>query len=558
MMLLKAGKLLHSSDTNTTAPMSIPSPSQAPSTWLSYIEKLYPKQTLTLPWGEPSFGRISSFDSYYSSGVQYFLDTRRYGWSWTPSYLSKSAPFCYDTGPRPSWIQTTFQTSARYSACYDVTTMCESLGGTVYNDILCIEDPTKPFTIVGPVCWNETCYNEKTFEACQAVGGQFIGGQFDSAFNVTKYNEDLLLVDSFESDDDALFNNQPRSDAAWCAVPGKYTVVGPTCFGLDCFKEELSAACSTTLNGTSFADIFCLVDKAYTVIGPICRPIEGNATANSSLCYPEETTAMCQEMGGTSIGDIFCIVKGDYSVLGPFCTFWFHYNSSEEYALLTPYCIDASDSCSSLGGTPLGNGTFCVLNGKYTFVRPEDKTDTFNYSDNTTETHSWCEEQGSTKLAFHFSIVYRGLGCILPGKYSIIGPMSWGKSQDLRLSGTDLGENFDESTIIYPGDPEYVILKGEYSIYGPSCYGTECKTGSSDCLSAGGASFGSVFCAVADDGTGTTMKKNTTSDAVANDGTGTTMKKNTTSDALYSNINSIPLTFMFCLLVSFKLIWGSI
>ena len=142
----------------------------------------------------------------------------------------------------------------------------------MYNDILCIEDPAKPFTVVGPVCWNETCYNDKTFKACETVGGQFIGVKDDSTFNTTNYYENLNLNGSSVIAGNTHYNNQPVSDAAWCAVPGKHTVVGPTCYGQECFKEALSAACTTSLKGTSFADLFCLVDDSYIVIGPICTP----------------------------------------------------------------------------------------------------------------------------------------------------------------------------------------------------------------------------------------------------------------------------------------------
>ena len=197
-------------------------------------------------------------------------------------------------------------------------------------------------------------------------------------------------------------------------------------------------------------------------------------------------------MGGTNIGDIFCIVKGDYSVLGPFCTISLDYTSSQEYALLTTSCIDASDPCKSLGDTPLGNGTFCVLNGEYTFIRPE--------------IIPLCIAWGGTKIVPTSTGNYNdddSHGCILSEKYSIIRPMSWGLSQDIRFKGTEFGENFDLSNM-YVNTPEYVILKGEYSVYCPSCFGTDCNTDSSDCLSAGGASFGSAFCAITDVGTNTT------------------------------------------------------
>ena len=215
---------------NTTSSIVKPTPSQSPSINLNETdEESFLGMFLTPPWGEPSFGQYYFNSIQYESGFPYFLDICRYGWSWTPSYLRKSAPFCYDVHPRPSWAQ---RKEYDYTAInsYEVTTMCDALGGTVYNDKLCIEDPAKPFTVVGPVCWNETFYNTKTLKTCQAVGGHFIGGEYDAIFNATSYNEYLLSEDgSFEFVLDSY-----RSDAAWCAVPGKHTLVGPTCFGQEC------------------------------------------------------------------------------------------------------------------------------------------------------------------------------------------------------------------------------------------------------------------------------------------------------------------------------------
>ena len=550
---------------NTTSPVFTPSPSQTPSSLLNktYAELNPPFVSFHPPWGEPTFGLY--FNSIlYRSGFQYLLDIRRYGWSWTPSYLRKSAPFCYDDYPRPSWAQSkySFYTSSK---CYEVDTMCNALGGTVFNKVLCIEDPVKPFTVVGPVCWNETCYNKKTVDACQQVGGQFIGGELDSTFNASRFNEFIL------SDDDSMagVNASPESDAAWCAVPGKHTLIGPTCFGQECFKEELSAACSTSLNGTSFADIFCLVDDSYTVIGPICTPTPWNLTKDASVCYPEETVALCQKLGGTSIGDIFCVVKGEYSVLGPFCTLS---NWRDDLTYINSQCFDASDDCISLEGNSLGKGAFCVLKGEYSHVKPGGYHTFYNEDKNTT----WCDSQGGTNVGINADLYEYGLGCIFKGKYSIVGPMNWGDSVGTYFVGNDIGGNINESNIIDALSSEYVLLKGEYSVYGPSCYGYSCYTGSSDCLSARGASFGGVFCAVANNIADTIMKPNTTSEIVANNitdmivksnitsdvvtanSTNTIMKKNATSAAMYHDIFSKPGTLMLCVLVSLTLIWDSI
>ena len=531
---------------NTSSPVSIPStlsPSQTPSAMWNETEANYGEifiLPLIPPWGEPAFGFDLDHLSYYNSGITNFEDTRHYGWSWLPSYLHKSAPFCYERDPRPFWADSGI-TSGPAKVCYPITSQCDALGGTVFNNVLCIEDPAKPFTVVGPVCWNQTCYNQDTFAACKAVGGQFIGGQYDSTFNASKFYESLLLQD-FNEIAQAYWDNKPISDAAWCAVPGKHTLIGPTCYGQECFKDELAAVCNTTLKGTTFADIFCLVDDTYTVIGPICTPNSINVTHNTSVCYPDETVKLCEEIEGTSIGDIFCVVKGDYSVLGPFCQIT-HFRSGYEVdeKFFYPECYDASNACNSLGGTALGNGAFCVLKGEYSFVRPDGPC----CSQDTGDDVSWCEKQGGRKIVNQpFDNSNNEFGCIFKGKYSTIGPMSWGKYGSTYLIGDEIGGNIVESNIIHSRNSGYVILKGEYSVYGPSCFDDSCYINSNDCLSAGGATFGGVFCAVADDGTGKIMKKDTTSD--------------TTSDAMYNHIDSTPVPFILFMLVSYKIILGNI
>ena len=85
---------------NTTLSIVTPTPSQSPSINLNETdEESFLGMFFTPPWGEPTFGRYYFNSILYESGFPYFLDIRRYGWSWTPSYLRKSAPFCYDVYP---------------------------------------------------------------------------------------------------------------------------------------------------------------------------------------------------------------------------------------------------------------------------------------------------------------------------------------------------------------------------------------------------------------------------------------------------------------------------
>ena len=536
---------LLSSNTSLSMSMSSTSPpSQTPSIIWPEPDRYYDEEFIEPfipPWGEPAF--VYDDDdivSAYRSGISHFEDTRHYGWSWSPPYLNKSAPFCYVRRPRPFWTQS-WILSLPLGDCYDISLQCGALGGTVFNDVICMEDPAKPFTVVGPVCWNQTCYNEATVSACEAVGGQFIGGQNDATFNASKFYENLILLNNSKENAflQAFFDNEPISDAAWCAVPGKLTLVGPACYGQKCFKEELSAVCNTTLQGTTFAYIFCLVDDAYTVIVPICTPSSIHSTHNrKSHCFPDETLALCQEMIGTSIGDIFCVVKGDCSILGPFCKiniFGNGYYITQKF--IDSECYNVSNACKSLGGSPLGNGAFCILKGEYSFVRPDGPHPNDANNDNV----SWCEKQGGTKIVNKpFDKFINEFGCILKGKYTIVGPLYWDGHLGYDTPDITTGSVIDESNIFHSSEYNYFILKGGYSVYQPSWFVDNCRLDSGMCLSAGGVPFGLEFCAVPDDGTSTIMKKRTT------------------SNAIYNNINFTQVTFMLCMSLSLKFNWGSI
>ena len=185
------------------------------------------------------------------------------------------------------------------SSCYTgrVTNVCEKLKGTSYSDLMCLQSPDYPFVTVGPVCWNQTCYNEETRDACDKM-------------------EEAYVISGYHS-------NSIDQDASWCSISGDHTVIGPACYGEVCYTDELANACAD-LEGTSFADIFCVVDKKYTVVGPICRPDPEDA----NTCFTAETAEWCEAVNGTNIANLFCIVDGEYSVLGPFCDVGYH---SSEY-----------------------------------------------------------------------------------------------------------------------------------------------------------------------------------------------------------------------------------
>jgi hypothetical protein len=130
----------------------------------------------------------------------------------------------------------------------------------------------------------------------------------------------------------------------------------------------------------------------------------------------------------------------------------------------------------------LGNGAFCVLKGEYSFVRPDGPC----YSHESGGGVSWCEIQGGTKIVNQpFDRDINEFGCIFKGKYSVVGPVSWGESGGTYFIGDEIGGNIDESNIFHSRNSGYVILKGEYSVYGPSCFGDPCYINSNDCLSAG-------------------------------------------------------------------------
>ena len=440
------------------------------------------------PWGLSSFGNVDEFGSNYR-GQPAFADVVRSGWSWTQREMRKSAPFCYDT------------LAGYSSSCYtgSVKEICEeSLGGiSAYGDRLCLSK--KPFGVLGPVCWNLTCYDEETKAACDAVGGYFIGATGPgSLFQAPQYND--------EPDNGIVYEAE---NAAWCAIPGKnHTIVGPACYGKECFTEELAAACKE-MGGTNFADRFCLVDESYKVIGPICTPING-PIEEASICHPEETKALCSDMNGINIGDIFCVVKGDYTVLGPFCTA--QQKSDTEPDQVYADCvseIEGETACSKLSGRSIGKGMFCVLPGNdYHLLGPlcQPGGGCWVLNESTSGGNDNCAmDYGGTAVGY--------ASCIIKGDYTIVGPSVYG---DVAFSGDNLlADDVTESEVFSPiqGDNSWYVLNGTFSVYGPTCYGPNCFDG--DCLKAGGSKINSIFCVIAEEDTAEDTSSHTLSTSLA-------------------------------------------
>ena len=416
------------------------------------------------PWGASSFGAVDwqTGQSLYG-GAPGFADVVRGGWSWTRREMRASAPFCYDSLPGYG------------SGCYteNVRTVCErSLGGTAgYGDSFCLSK--RPFDLVGPVCWNGTCYANETLEACNRIGGSFVGDVGSGAL--------------FQTSSGVTIEGQ---NAAWCAIPGKqHTIVGPACYGEECFTKDLAAACKT-LNGTNFADRFCLVDESYKVIGPICTPVAG-PVANASVCHPNETRDLCTEMKGINIGDIFCVVKGDYSVLGPFCSALQYESEPGQIYADCASATDAKTACAKISGRSVGEGMFCILpDSDYHLLGPLCHRDggCWLYDDSPNGGENKClKDFGGTSVGAQ--------SCIIKGEYTIVGPATFG---DVRFGGDNiLADDLDESAVFSPilGDPSWYVLNGTYSVFGPTCYGFFCYDG--DCIKAGGSRINSIFCIMA-------------------------------------------------------------
>ena len=408
------------------------------------------------PWGDTLFGAEKQASPYSQAGV---LEIRHLGWSWTPKALRKAVPSCAsvysdDGGQSTGWVSGW--------TCGFSSDACQQVGGSPFHPLFCMEtDKGKPFTIVGPTCWNRDCVSDTkghdyVEESCKAGGGFY-----DSGTAISMSWERSYILGA----------------AAWCYYPGSHTVLGPACYGSTCY--DIKEPCSS-LGSTVFADLYCVLDDAktkYTVVGPICEP-----TLEEERCFQDETETVCAELGGFTMGDgLFCVVEGDYSALGPF-SFGPIGNYTESDHDAGYGGNGETEVCTSMGGTPFGNGLFCLLPANdfhlYSDCRGGGCVVIGEGGGNGDE-KSICEgDFGGRNLG--------RLACIFQGDFSVGSPIFWGDtsfSVDANEKMAHLGGSF--------------ILAGSFCIYGPTCYGSSCYLGD-DCGKAGGETVGGIFCAISE------------------------------------------------------------
>ena len=407
------------------------------------------------PWGDSLFGEWRTEGSgYRETGVH---DVRHVGWSW--NHIRTGTPFCSTSYMEPS-DERVFQFEG--AGCTYPKEECHQVGGHPFDSI-CMQDPEKPFSVLGPDCWNKKCsYGdvEVSRQTCQAtLGGAFVGPQAFGSVS-SPYAVDGVYV-----------------GGSWCLVPGRHTVLGPACYGDECFTEELATVCEE-LDGTVYADLYCVLNAKYTVVGPICRPSLAMDIATDA-CYPQETVETCTAMGGKTVGDIFCVLPDVYSALGPFCS-----SSSFVDSNSTENCLGdrGLEICNALGGTSFAEGIFCAIKGNdYHFYGAFVGGGCLAIGDSAGGEKSFCEsEWGGMNLG--------SCACVFKGDYTVGAPLRW--------DDTTFYPEFEKRVEEFPQTGAGFVLKDSYSVYGPNCYGSQCYIATDDCEAAGGMSIGGIFCAI--------------------------------------------------------------
>ena len=185
-------------------------------------------------------------------------------------------------------------------------------------------------------------------------------------------------------------------------------------------------------------------------------------------------------------------MKGDYTVLGPFCTPNQYIDTEPEQVYADCVSeIEGETACSKLSGRSVGKGMFCVLpDNDYHLLGP------LCHSGGGCWVYNDLSSGGDDKCAMDYGGTAVGYAsCIIKGDYTIVGPSVYG---DVAFSGDNLlADGVTESEVVSPiqGDNSWHILKGTFSVYGPTCYGPNCFDG--DCLKAGGSKINSIFCVIA-------------------------------------------------------------
>ena len=339
----------------------------------------------------------------------------------------------------------------------------------MFGDI-CMQDPGNPFTAVAPGCWNRTCRGQEFVETDRTTCTISLGGVY------TKPIDMGMMEDTDNGSFDRRFVG-----GSWCFVPGKHTVLGPACYGDECFTEELQKVCAN-LNGTVYADLYCVMNAEYTVVGPICSP---ESTAVD--CFPETTVETCKSMGGTTVGDVFCILKGEYSALGPFCFTYAHPLGTNATIC---FADEGSNACSALGGMSFGDGLFCAIPGLDYHV--------FGAYGGGGCVVIGIEQGGYGPSPCEQDLDGINLGncaCIFKGEYTVGAPTRWGDTS-FQFDRAVPADSFAIDVDVSMG----FVLNGLFTMYGPSCYGTTCYPASSECVKAGGTAIGGIFCAMPNSG----------------------------------------------------------
>ncbi|KAL7561609.1 hypothetical protein ACA910_004196 [Epithemia clementina (nom. ined.)] len=302
------------------APSKSASPSASPSSRSPSLPT--PRPTPGVPFvyraeGDSSFGH--QWQDQYTLAHQ--LAFRRPGWSWNDP-TSGSAPFCYR------------------DKCYDVSEACEKLGGELLHKSVCsFPDDVK---IAGPSCWRGACSADGQ-KVCEVNNGITIGEPDGSG------------------------------GPQWCILQGEHFMIGPMCYGEECYTSAASEACAAA-KGLMWNDKYCFMDGYFTPVGPICW---------DNFCVFGDAKIKCESLGGTLFAERWCLLPGcDRTVIGPTCS------SAPNEPSAQCFQTDTIKLCNKLKGTQFGN-RFCVLDGTdWTFIGPTvyQRTETIG------QTNDFCRE----------------------------------------------------------------------------------------------------------------------------------------------------------------------
>ncbi|KAL7564665.1 hypothetical protein ACA910_021222 [Epithemia clementina (nom. ined.)] len=284
------------SPTISSEPSALPTVSPYPTTIITF----HPTPSQDFPYrpeGDSAFGH-RWYDFYYDA-YQHAL--RRFpGWSWG-QYSTGPGPFCYR------------------NTCYNVSSVCPEMDGILLHPSVCSFTPD--VIVAGPSCWRGLCNSNGT-QACTSLGGVTVGAA------------------------------DGTGGPQWCVVDGARSLVGPTCYGTDCF--DVQEPCEAQ-GGVIWNDDFCFLNGYFTTIGPVCW---------NGYCQTNDLAIKCSDLQGTVFADRWCVIPGcDKTVIGPTCSM---------VPSQTQQCFTdrMTEVCNEIGGINVGN-RFCVADStEWTLVGP--------------------------------------------------------------------------------------------------------------------------------------------------------------------------------------------